>query len=159
MGRDEWDGYNGALSMIEGQELFLLVSKAMEIESIMTLDWDIWTRVLVESCFGLLRPLGQRLTVTASPNISYSHAGNFFTIFHPTRPASTLTYYILVPKPLRDTRPLEEPVFRNSEILRCNLRIFHAVCSRDRGLSFTDSFHPAGLPSKTFYVLSTNGAI
>ena len=78
-------------------------------------------------CFGLLRPLGQRLTVTASPNISYSHAGNFFTIFHPTRPASTLTYYILVPKPLRDTRPLEEPVFRNFEILRYNLRIFHVA--------------------------------
>ena len=51
----ERDGYNGALSMIEGQELFLLVSKAMAIESIKTLDWDIWTRVLVESCFGLLR--------------------------------------------------------------------------------------------------------
>ena len=64
----EWGGYNGALSMTQGQELFLLVSRAMEIESIKTLDWGIfWRRVLVDCCrvvSAFSGPWGQRLTVT-----------------------------------------------------------------------------------------------
>ena len=71
-------GYHGALSMTDGQELFLLVSKAMEIESIKTLDWDIWRRVLVD-CAELFRPppaLGTCPRVLLNLNtarISHSH--------------------------------------------------------------------------------------
>ena len=89
--------------MTKGTELFLLVSKAIEIESIRTPDWDIlggafwWTVKVVSAFSGPCCPIRQLHLFTVLRALV--RAGNFFTTLYPTR-TNTLTYYILVRKPL-----------------------------------------------------------